>query len=137
MSIPAGTYLIRNVESNLYLDLRGSNPAPGTDAIVWGRTGNNNQRWIVTTHSDGTRTLETVGINSSAFIATIQPGGRVTGHPNNETRLTITNVNPGEYSISAGGLLWLANTPVGGTGEAVTLQAAGGAAQSLWVFEAV
>lgn len=44
MTIAAGTYLIRNVASNLYLDLRGSSAAPGTDIIIWTRTGNNNQQ---------------------------------------------------------------------------------------------
>lgn len=42
---PPGYFLIRNVESNLVLDVKGGSKQEGASVILWTRTSNPNQLW--------------------------------------------------------------------------------------------
>ncbi|KAF9440401.1 carbohydrate-binding module family 13 protein [Macrolepiota fuliginosa MF-IS2] len=42
---PSGYFFIRNVESNLVLDVRASSTAPGANVLLYTRTSNPNQLW--------------------------------------------------------------------------------------------
>lgn len=44
-SFPPGQFLIRNIESNLVLDVKNGSKQTGSPIIIWTRNGNPNQLW--------------------------------------------------------------------------------------------
>ncbi|EAU88947.1 hypothetical protein CC1G_10075 [Coprinopsis cinerea okayama7 len=72
----ASTYIIRNVNSNLVLDLSGSGTANGTPIITWPQHGGANQQWRVQYSKD---------VNGTAYYAVVSVAtGTVVSHNVND-----------------------------------------------------
>ncbi|KAN0078466.1 hypothetical protein V8E55_010523 [Tylopilus felleus] len=98
MSLRSGTYEIYNVGANKYFDLKGSNIAPDTNIIGYQKTGNPNQKWVVSVSDDIIR-LHSL-LSSDAAVATKGHVGEseVVVRPNGE-RFTIVRISAGLYRI--------------------------------------
>ncbi|BCU79545.1 RICIN domain-containing protein [Luteolibacter sp. LG18] len=65
-TIPNGTYRVVSRKSNKVLDLFGGGTADGTDAVQWGWTGGDSQKWTLTHLGNGH--YQAVGVGSGKLL---------------------------------------------------------------------
>ena len=69
-------YYIRNVQSGLYLDVKGAINSDGQEVIACAFNGNQNQQWKVNRNSNGTYTLVSV-FSSNGKVLDVTGGNKL------------------------------------------------------------
>ncbi|SET50341.1 polysaccharide deacetylase family protein [[Clostridium] polysaccharolyticum] len=146
-SIQNGTYYIKNVNAQKYLQVKGNTGADGQNVEIGAGTGAAGQKWLVTNTSDGYVTLTSSVGNYMLDIANgadenganAQIYSAYSGDPQKfQVKLTSTN---GVYTIASKGSNGSKVLDVSGRGTAdgtnVQLYTSNGQTNQQWIFEAV
>ncbi len=68
MSIPEGTYFLRNKQVGYYADIEGPTMANGTEIHQWTFNGNNSQKWIFDYLGSGYYTLKSANSTTAYYL---------------------------------------------------------------------
>ncbi len=68
MSIPEGTYFLRNKQVGYYADIEGPTMANGTEIHQWTFNGNNSQKWIFEYHGSGYYSLKSANSTTAYYL---------------------------------------------------------------------
>jgi hypothetical protein len=103
-TIPNGTYRVASRKSNKVIDLASGGTADGTDAVQWGWSGGNSQKWTFTHLGNGQ--YQAVGVASGKLLevtgASTSDGARLQIWPSNNNncqKWTIMPAGDGTYKL--------------------------------------
>jgi hypothetical protein len=140
-TIPNGTYNVVSRKSNKVLDLVNGGTADGTDAVQWGWSDGNSQKWTVTHLGNGQYQVQ--GLASGKLLevtnASTSNGAIVQIWPSNNNncqKWTITPAGDGTYKLLNVNSSKAADVSGGSTadGAAIIQWPYSGAANQLWLF---